>query len=916
MATFQAPFQRDAISEVVPRALELSSLSKSSLLTGRRRIRVIPQTGQTYGASTGASVGMSKPTLANILLQDSAGLLDMQSVVLSMNVKVQAKTQGIANNAIAKTSAAYVGQNVNPYAASLGASCGLIDASSNTALSAADSAAPVADSIQTFDVIDLVDDDPLVTAVLDDFVWSVFRRIQISLNSQLVDDLDYCGRRTTTEVYQSASPAWYDTIGTVMGAWKLTQGEYIQPLIVAPASSALGGGKKLVGSFPVKSRVQAHQWAAYSHQLAIASSAPSTPMVNPTINSAGGAFNILTTPVANNGNFRITLPAAFTGTGYIGPWQVVVQTGDPAADLSGMVQYLGEVAGVQQWAGQFEVNQGPTAGGVLRVRAVNELIGVGVFPTNTLIFENLGTGGPVSVTSVLLFGSADPLVVPTIAMGTAQVAASQAAALPNTQTWLDGGVGALAKLGRSWTTPGPYRNAPVSVRPMCAAPDYTATVSRTDVLSKLYSTSAFMKDVFFQRGQPTVVPGACSNPPLLAAGLLDAVYLNDNSGSTPNAFWSSKTTPSDGPKFSVPLGLLSHLFRQEQLFPLRNAGQLIIQIQFADALECCYAGYLYPIAHAPNGTAVQDLSTFKAPGTVAIGYEVSNLELECDIVTAIPEYTAILDAICSRPADKGLAIAFDSHLTSLQQVSTQNVPKYGTASGSGQSQTFTLIASKGSENVRSFTWTFSPSAGLRSPYYMQNSTFPAYNINQWQLRVGSVYYPAFPSKGLSKNYMEMLSAINAPMPSIGQATLINYNMYRSSTPSYEFYAPQTNNVIDSANCANITPGSGALSVIESWRYDPKAGVFGQIRSATSDAGILLQDPSTSYMSDAYIGSYCFDNLKHAEALSHDGIDTRAIAGGMIQLDFTCEPLENFAVIFHIRFTRTIVLAENGVSIVG
>ena len=86
MATYQAPFQRDAISEVVPRALELSSLSKSSLLTGRRRIRVIPQTGQTYGASTGANLGTGKPTLANILLQDSAGLLDMQSVVLSMNV--------------------------------------------------------------------------------------------------------------------------------------------------------------------------------------------------------------------------------------------------------------------------------------------------------------------------------------------------------------------------------------------------------------------------------------------------------------------------------------------------------------------------------------------------------------------------------------------------------------------------------------------------------------------------------------------------------------------------------------------------------------------------------------------------------------------------------------------------------------
>jgi hypothetical protein len=906
MATYQAPFQRDAISEVVPRALELSSLSKSSLLTGRRRIRVIPQTGQTYGASTGANLGTGKPTLANILLQDSAGLLDMQSVVLSMNVKVQTKTSSTTVNAIAKTAAGYVDVTVNPYAASLGASAGLIDASSNTALTAPLSASPVSSASQAFDVIDLKDDDPLVTAVLDDFAWSVFRRIQISLNSQLVDDLDYCGRRATTEVYQSASPSWYDTIGTIMGGWKLAQGEYVQPLIVAPVSGVLGGSTVVVGSFPIKSRVQAHQWAAYSHQLAVTNTNIAVNAVFPSINSAGVPTSNLPVTVPDNGNFWIVLPPSVNTNSYLGPWEVVIQCASPAADLSGVVSLTNvSPTGIASWAGEFAVTNGT---GLLKVRAINAAFGV--LTVDSLIFENSGTGAPVVVNQVVLTGPRGIAVMPTVSLGSGLGANAQQAL--NGQTWLDGAVGALSKLGHSWTQSGPFRGSPLAVRPICAAPDYTATVARTDVLSKLYSTSAFMKDVFFNRALPSTAPtGACANPPLLASGLLETVYLNN----TANANWATRATPSDGPKFSIPMGLLSHLFRQEQLFPLRNAGQLIIQIQFADALECCYAGFLYPRAHQALGNAVQDLPTFSRPGTISVGYEVSNLEMECDIVTAIPEYTAILDAICSRPADKGLAIAFDSHLSSLQQVSTQNVPKYGQASGNGSSQTFTLIASKGSENVRSFTWTFSPSAGLRSQFYMQNSTFPAYNINQWQIRVGSVYYPAFPSKGLSKNYMEMLSAINSPMPSIGQATLVNYNMYRASTPSYDFYTPQS--VIDPANCQIITPDGGGMSVIESWRYDPKAGVFSQIRDATAPvANILLQDPATSYMADAYIGSYCFDNLKHAEPLSHDGIDTRAIAGGMIQLDFTCEPLENFAVVYHIRFTRTIVLAENGVSIVG
>ena len=96
-------------------------------------------------------------------------------------------------------------------------------------------------------------------------------------------------------------------------------------------------------------------------------------------------------------------------------------------------------------------------------------------------------------------------------------------------------------------------------------------------------------------------------------------------------------------------------------------------------------------------------------------------------------------------------------------------------------------------------------------------------------------------------------------------------------------------------------------------YTLDRGVFS---SSLATSGLLVPDPSTAAFSDGYIGGYCFDNLKHAEPLSHDGLDTRAIAGGMIQLDFTCRPLEAFAVVFHIRFTRTIVLAENGVSIVG
>jgi len=754
MATYQAPFQRDAISEVVPRSLELSSLSKSSPLTGRRRIRVIPQTGQTYGSASGSGmVGSGLPTLANILLQDSAGLLDMQSVVLSMNIQCQTTTVDAPGNTIINTAgpgaANYTSATTNPYIASLDAA-GRADAtqSGHTLVNSSDNFA----QIQTLDLAS--DTDPLVTAVLDDFAWSVFRRIQISLNSQLVDDLDYCGRRATTEVYMSASPSWYDTIGTIMGAWKFVTQEQIVPLIVAPNYAAAAVP---VFTVPVKSRVRSQLWSAYVQPA--------------TVNPAGTSAQPTTTSA---------------------------------------------VAGANVFALQ---QQGQT-----------------------------GDSG-------------------------------------------------------------------LALNPLCVSPQFSAAVARQDVLSKLYSTSIFMKNLFF------TYPSGLAGPP---AAKKSTYTLDDNYNlalpalnvvlPTSGPRWN---TPGDaaGPKFSIPLGMLSHLFRQEQLFPLRNAGQLILQIQFADALEACYAGWLAPLARqAPTGAVGQiaDRTGFVAPGSVNVSYQVQNLELECDIVTAIPEYTAILDAICSRPADKGLAIAFDSHLTSLQQVSGLSSSTYGKAlGGAGATQSFTLIASKGSENVRSFHWTFSPTQGVRSPYYLQNSTFPCYGITQWQIRVGSVYYPAFPSKGLSKNYMEMLSSMNAPMASIGQASIINYNMYKASTPSYDWYL----------RSPGLTPGLGVgsgsgSSLLESYRYDPRSGVFTNIAQNVDAEGNLVIDPTASYMSDAYIGGYCFDNLKHAEPLSHDGLDTRAIAGGMIQLDFTCSPLEAFCVVFHIRFTRTIVLAENGVSIVG
>jgi hypothetical protein len=730
---------REAITEVLPEALRMSSLTKSSILTGRRRIRVIPQTGQTYGSG-------GNPSVCNILLQDSAGLLDMQSVVLSFNVQT---ANTAAGEFVAKRSAN------DPYAA----------------LQPPVGTPPVAPPANLFTPGVT---DPAVTAVLDDFAWSVFQRVTISLNSQLVDDLNHVGRQATTEVYASASPSWYNTIGTVMGAWKFVEQTPLSGVAIAQSGVLVNAGS-ITGS----SAVNTPATCSYPIKAAI----------------------------GRNGIVYDSVHGETTGT------TITVPTGTGMAVSS----FFGSQPSGASIASASLYPNSRTSIHTKLYRASKWF--------KDVFFVSNGLSGPEPSRTV------HPVVrEPYYANPSFGVASEVVGA----------GIGVYVSGGSSLQE---YR-APAIQRSIVAANQCTT--------------------------------GAALSTPMTSQWV---------------AASSSNAGPG-GPKFSIPMGLISHLFRQEALFPLRNAGQLVIQIQFQPPSNCMYGGG-YSIGDAP------DPFNAVVPSPVASGlqYVVSDMELECDIVTAVPEYTAILDQVCSRPADQGLAIAFDAILTSQQSVSgLANAP----ANQSLGEQTFTLIASKGSENVRSFHATFSPNAANSSGRYLPLSTYPCYNTKQWQIRVGSVYYPAFPSRGLSKNYMELLSSMNAPMPSVGQSAICNYDMFRASTPS--------SNWVSSANTALLAVAGQNL-------YGVENAVFSETNARPGVAN-PLNDASLDWMSDCYIIGYCFDNLKHAESLSHDGLDTRAIAGGMLQLDFTCSPLEPFQVYFHIRFTRTIVLADNGVSVVG
>ena len=75
-------------TEVVPASAQFGAPERSSILTQRRRARVTPQTGPSYG-SAGQGAGGAQ---IQFLLADQGGLLDMRSIVLNYTIQTYASS--------------------------------------------------------------------------------------------------------------------------------------------------------------------------------------------------------------------------------------------------------------------------------------------------------------------------------------------------------------------------------------------------------------------------------------------------------------------------------------------------------------------------------------------------------------------------------------------------------------------------------------------------------------------------------------------------------------------------------------------------------------------------------------------------------------------------------------------------------
>lgn len=160
-----------AMEEVVPAAAAVKGLTRSSILTQRRRIRIQAQGGRDYGTQTTGSNPLSSGggnQQIQFLLSDAGGLVDPASICLIYNI------------------------------------------STSPGATAANSAVP------------------------DD--GHPFTRVQISLNGQLLDDVNSAAKNTNAEVALGATKDWYSTSGSFCG-FELLNNELNTQL---PASSVAG----------------------------------------------------------------------------------------------------------------------------------------------------------------------------------------------------------------------------------------------------------------------------------------------------------------------------------------------------------------------------------------------------------------------------------------------------------------------------------------------------------------------------------------------------------------------------------------------------------------------------------------------------------------------------------------------------
>ena len=244
------------------------------------------------------------------------------------------------------------------------------------------------------------------------------------------------------------------------------------------------------------------------------------------------------------------------------------------------------------------------------------------------------------------------------------------------------------------------------------------------------------------------------------------------------------TTSTYGWDVALPLGLVSHVFRAEKLFPSRFANNLLIQMQ----LE----------------SAAQALVSFGAATPTT--YQLTNCYLNIDTVTLNPSFTAFLQDQVMDPHGSGIVLPFQTKISAT-----------GTSAANNGDVTF--VASRASKNLKRIAYVQQPTAalGAAGTTYAEISTFPSAGFNtrgqsgqqvgQTQVYLAGTYYPIFPARG-SDAYWVAHQAYNGHPLTDSDGGIVTYRTWGTTTGTNGTAAP-----------ADVNTGSSYLSDQWIFAYD-------------------------------------------------------------------------------------------------
>lgn len=250
---------------------------------------------------------------------------------------------------------------------------------------------------------------------------------------------------------------------------------------------------------------------------------------------------------------------------------------------------------------------------------------------------------------------------------------------------------------------------------------------------------------------------ACPN----SAGTANIWCDVSGNATAPSVFYNSTSGNSAlagfGYDVAVPMGLLSHVFRSEKMFPSRFANNLLIQMQLEAANAALFA-----------------------LGTSAVTtYQLTNIYLEVDSVTLNPAFTAFLQDAVMDGAGAGLVLPFNTKISAQGQSQANN----------GEN---TFVVSRASKNLRRIAVVQQPTAalGAAGTAYPEISTFPSAGFNtrgqsnaiqgQIQLYTAGQYYPLFPCRG-SAAYWVAHQAYNGHPLTDTDGGIVNYRTWGTTT---------------------------------------------------------------------------------------------------------------------------------------